>query len=454
MVVFGKPTSVPYSCYELGHTWTPSCTKASLGVSLDVLKEALKIYGSLYLIAGIVKKRGKKYFQHKWLAETFQSTLFLTTNGTLFLTFFCLWRKILGRFYLPTLSFIPAATASFVGILVERASRRGLLATYMANVATETFYRMALSRGWVGSLPHGEVLLFSVAMAIYLYLYKRNSLPASAIKAFRFLVGKEELPASVLDEEPTVQKRSSSKSGQEAKGTKFSTLRSVLSWLQGQSKHRLCKHQHSCVYYVMQGFTKMFGLGFVIQGGIKLVSALPRLVKQPNALLQAVKHRDNLKLAAFFGCFNAIFKAVNCCLRHARNSDSDFHGLLGGFLAGWSMLWYKSVTVALYTAFKLAEVLYFKGIEKNLLPYIACADIIIYSISTAFVFHTAVVEPHNLRPAYWNFLLRVTGNKFALMNRQLIEPFVPGSAKLFPDFWPNYDSRFTDLVRPAELITS
>lgn len=31
--------------------------------------------------------------------------------------------------------------------------------------------------------------------------------------------------------------------------------------------------------------------------------------------------------------------------------------------------------------------LYFKGISKGLLPYIRCADIIIYSVSTAFVFH-------------------------------------------------------------------
>ncbi|XP_021352621.1 transmembrane protein 135-like isoform X2 [Mizuhopecten yessoensis] len=451
MVVFGKPTSVPFTCYELGHTWSPSCVKASLGVSFDVFKEALKIYGSLYLIAGIVRKRGKKYFQKKWLAETGQSTLFLTTNGTLFLVFFCLWRKLTG-FYIFLNVFLCGIPACAMSVSIERKDRRGLLAIYMANVATETFYRMAMSRGWVGSLPHGEVLLFSAATAIYLYLFKRNSLPSSTISAFRFLVGKDELPASVLDEEPTV--RPSSQSRIIGRGTRFTTLQPVLSWLQNQSKHRLCKHHHSCVYYVLKGFTKMFGLGFVIQGGIKVVSALPRLVKNPSALLQAVKHRDNFKLAAFLGCFNAVFRAVNCCLRHIRNSDSDIHGLLAGVLAGWSMLWYKSVTAALYTAFKLAEVLYFKGIEKNLVPYIRCADIIIYSISTAFVFHTAVVEPHNLRPAYWNFLLRVTDNKFALMNRQLMEPFVPGSSKLFPGFWPNYDSRFTSLVRPADLIKS
>ncbi|XP_069126642.1 transmembrane protein 135-like isoform X2 [Argopecten irradians] len=454
MVVFGKPTSVPYTCYELGHTWTPSCTKASLGVCLDVFKEAVKIYGSLYLIAGIAKKRGKKYFKQKWLAETSQSTLFLTTNGTLFMAFFCLWRKITGM-YIFVNAFLCGIPACAMSLSIERKDRRGLLAVYMANVATETFYRMAVSRGWVRFLPNGEVLIFSVVMAIYLYLYKRNSLPASTVKLFRFLVGKDELPASVLEEEPMVQNRLSATPGPaDENESKMTAVKSVLTWLQNQTKHNLCKHHHSCAYYVLKGFTKMFGLGFLIQGGIKVVSVLPRLIKHPNALMQAVKHRDNFRLAAFLGCFNAVFRAVNCCLRYARNSDSDLHGLLAGFLAGWSMLWYKSITISLYTAFKLAEVLYFKGIEKKLVPYIKCADIIIYAISTAFVFHIAVVEPHNLRPAYWKFLLRVTGNKFALMNRHLIEPFVPGSAKLSPDFWPNYDARYTDLVRPAHLIRS
>ena len=93
--------------------------------------------------------------------------------------------------------------------------------------------------------------------------------------------------------------------------------------------------------------------------------------------------------------------------------------MVAGFLAGWSMLWYKSQTIALYAAFKLAEILYFKGISKGIVPYIKCADIIIYSISTALVFHVAVVEPHNLRPAYWRFLLNVTGNKLVFTSIQI-----------------------------------
>jgi len=52
-----------------------------------------------------------------------------------------------------------------------------------------------------------------------------------------------------------------------------------------------------------------------------------------------------------------VFQAVNCLLRWVRNKDDDLHGMVAGFLAGWSMLWYKSQTIALYAAFKLAEVI-------------------------------------------------------------------------------------------------
>lgn len=155
-------------------------------------------------------------------------------------------------------------------------------------------------------------------------------------------------------------------------------------------------------------------------------------------------------LVPFLGCFVAIYRLVNCLLRWVRDKDESLHGLLAGFLAGWSMMWYKSSTLALYTCYKLAEVLYFKGIKEGVVPYIKFADTIIYSISTAFVFHVAVLEPHNLRPAYWKFLCKVTGNRFAVMNRKILEPFVPNAAKMFPDFWPEYDSRYTSIT-PADI---
>ncbi|XP_048767436.2 transmembrane protein 135-like isoform X2 [Ostrea edulis] len=450
MAVFGKPKSVTCTCYEIGHTWTPSCLYASVDVAFVVFKQALKVYGTLYTVAGILKKRDLKYFKEKILKEIAQSVLFLTTNGTLFISFFCIWRQLTG-YYSSYCTFLCGIPACALSVSVERADRRGLLAIYMANVATETAYRMVLSRGWIKPVKHGEVLLFSVASAIYLYFFRKGRLPDQTKSALSFLVGKEELPITEKREEPTPRRHGNRLLNQL---TQNETFQRINTSLQSTPKHWLCQHSYGCVHYVVKSFVKMFGLGFLVQGGVKLLGALPRMHKNPKAILHALIHQDNFRLGAFLGCFSAIFKTVNCLLRWLRNKDSETYGLLGGFLAGWSMLWYKSSTIALYTAYKLAEVLYFKGITRGFLPYIRCADIIIYSLSTAFVFHVAVLEPHNLRPAYWSFLLKVTGNRFSMMNRKLLEPLYKDAAKIAPDYWPDYDMRYTSLTRDTVLHKS
>ena len=55
----------------------------------------------------------------------------------------------------------------------------------------------------------------------------------------------------------------------------------------------------------------MFGIGYAINAVIKLLSSLPVVLKKPSALLNALKHRDNVKLGAFLGSFVGIFKVFN-----------------------------------------------------------------------------------------------------------------------------------------------
>ena len=47
-----------------------------------------------------------------------------------------LFRKLFGRFYMLSCGFLPGLTSSFGGIILERKSRRGLLALYMLNVVS------------------------------------------------------------------------------------------------------------------------------------------------------------------------------------------------------------------------------------------------------------------------------------------------------------------------------
>ena len=47
------------SCFELGHTWTPSCSVAFWGVFRSCALESLKIYGALYLVSILDRALGR-----------------------------------------------------------------------------------------------------------------------------------------------------------------------------------------------------------------------------------------------------------------------------------------------------------------------------------------------------------------------------------------------------------
>ncbi|XP_007434103.2 transmembrane protein 135 isoform X1 [Python bivittatus] len=164
--------SIPHNCYEIGHTWHPHCGRAFMHVTQGALGESLRIYGTLYLIAAILRKRKLDYYLNKLLPEILQSTSFLTANGSLYILFFCTLRRILGKFYFWSPGFGAALPASYIAILIERKSRRGLLTIYMANLATETLFRMGVSRGMITPVRHGEVLLFCVTAALFMFFFR------------------------------------------------------------------------------------------------------------------------------------------------------------------------------------------------------------------------------------------------------------------------------------------
>ncbi|KAK2570904.1 Transmembrane protein 135 [Acropora cervicornis] len=167
-----QPTSTTLSCHELVHVWTPSCTNASAGIFRSCFLESLKIYSVLYLVGGILRKAGVKYFTDHYLQDVLRSSLFLGVNGGGFAANICLLRKLLGSFNFTTVVFLPGLISSVVAILIEKKGRRSTLALYMTNLAIETMYNMLKQRQLVKPIPNGEIILFCTATATMMYLYQ------------------------------------------------------------------------------------------------------------------------------------------------------------------------------------------------------------------------------------------------------------------------------------------
>ncbi|KAF6106715.1 transmembrane protein 135 [Phyllostomus discolor] len=416
--------SIPHNCYEIGHTWHPSCGVSFLQITGGALEESLKIYIPLYLIAAILRKRKIDYYLHKLLPEILQSASFLTANGALYMAFFCILR-------------------------------RGLLTIYMANLATETLFRMGVARGTITTLRNGEVLLFCITAAMYMFFFRcKDGLKGFTFSALRFIVGKEEIPTHSYSPETAHAKVEQKTEQQEEKSRGMHVIalvrRLVDSVCKHGPRHRCCKHyEDNCISYCIKGFIRMFSVGYLIQCCLRIPSAFRHLFTKPSRLLSLFYNKENFQLGAFLGSFVSIYKGTSCFLRWIRNLDDELHAIIAGFLAGVSMMFYKSTTISMYLASKLVETLYFKGIEAGKVPYFPHADTIIYSISTAICFQAAVMEVQTLRPSYWKFLLRLTKGKFAVMNRKVLDVFDTGASKHFQDFIPRLDPRYTTV--PPEL---
>lgn len=452
--------AIPHGCYEIGHTWHPHCGRAFVHITQGAFAESLRIYATLYLIAAILRKRKLDYYLRKLLPEILQSTSFLTANGSLYIAFFCILRRILGKFYFWTPGFGAALPASYMAILIERKSRRGLLTIYMTNLATETLFRMGVSRGTITPLRHGEVLLFCITAALFMFFFRcKDGLKGFTFSALKFIVGKEEIPTHSFAPEAVFLRREGKIKHHEEISEQMNiiavTKKLVDRVCKHGPRHRCCKHyEDNCISYCIKGFIRMFSVGYLIQCCLRIPSAFRHLFTKPSRLLSLFYNKENFQLGAFLGSFVSIYKGTSCFLRWLRNLDDELHALIAGSLAGVSMMFYKSTTISMYLASKLVEAMYFKGIEAGKVPYFPHADSIIYAVSTAICFQAAVMEVQNLRPSYWKFLLRLTKGRFATMNRKVLDVFGTEASMHFKDFIPKLDPRYTTVPPEMPVLQS
>jgi len=397
-------------------------------------RESFKIYCVLYGIHGLIKLRkvrNLKHLQHLLFGlvrDTIQSTIFLGSHGLFFMPMLCTGRWISGTISYYNM-YLQILCSTYPPILMERKQRRGALALYMANLAVEVLFKMAVQRKWVTPLHNGEVLLFAIASAIYTYLlkisaeHKHNTLLFSGVK---YLIGREECaqPPPMIEEKK--------------KSFYPSWIRQYIDQIKNhpliqRHSHSTCTHRYRCVIHLILGFLKRFSTGLLIQLLLHFTASPLRFIRQPTLFFRTL-NRNVLSLGKFFGFYCAIYRLISCLLRSLLKRDRPEHGLIAGYFAGFSMLFFKSSTIAMYMMAKLIESIYFKLAHEGKLPILRWFDSFLYAASTALVFHAAVVEPQAMRPAYYRFLERLTGGHFSEVNRPMMECYGVCSSKLFPNY--------------------
>lgn len=185
---------------------------------------------------------------------------------------------------------------------------------YVANVATETLWRMACSRGLVKSIPNGQALIFGAATSALVYYFRMGwhlEKKDSIFSIVRFMVGKDEEGKGIEEakEPKTVEEKPRRKILNYLVIQEFlKVYKSVCDRLKALPKHEKCPHNHSCAHYAIGAGTKLFGMGLAGQIGLKLILNITKIVKSPKKVAEILFRKDTMKIGAFLGGFSFIYR--------------------------------------------------------------------------------------------------------------------------------------------------
>ncbi|KRT82507.1 hypothetical protein AMK59_4448, partial [Oryctes borbonicus] len=416
--VLSKLLPITVTCQHYVHPWTDSCLEATVGLYIQAVLHSLRIYGTVYTIALLMRGKTPRLEDLKrTLLGILQSTAFLSGTAFGYSMFLCTLRKVLGNFNVLTASFMPAFLSSVFAILIERPSRRTLLCLYVSNVATETVWNMLEAREMVTPIKYGQVAIFGISIALLLTfwragLYERDEHKMDPMfKIVRFVIGPHEQKdgnrsntASNFHRKEENKPDSSSNprwnTNRKHKNIVFHlvnralrTYKRIINRIKCCDRHSICPHPFSCVYYTLQGSTKMFSVGLGLQLVLKLILNIQTLFKSPQKFGRALFRRDTLQLASFLAGSSGIFRAVSCLLRRSTGKDSSLFALPAGLLAGIAFSQYPDTTIALYVFWKTAQIAYNLGVDKGYVPDVPGFNMFLYCLSTGILFHVALLEP-------------------------------------------------------------
>ncbi|XP_054157368.1 transmembrane protein 135-like, partial [Oppia nitens] len=439
--------ALPYNCYEIGHTWTPSCEDAAIDMTLTVFVEAVKLYTPLYLMSEVMRSR--RHRSQKWslqsvvtsvVSNTLRSSSFLGFTAMLMMTVFCNMRRFTGKFYYTLCAYLPVFLSSLFAILIEKRSRRAALAIYCANIASETLYRMLVNRNYIRPVPRGEVILFTVSISVILLIVRKYGYGKDAVSSgLKFILGAEESGNYVINHRCSNNIKISDK------------IKSLI--LEMDScvvRHPKCKHTYnSCLLNTLWYSMRNFAIGWSAQLVLSVFTKQKFLKLPITTFINGLTDKRNINFGLFLSTFTVVYKSMICLLHKTNSLPPEWYTIIASLCAGPTMLLSTSsmnTTITMYLLWKAIEMVYLLAVRNGLLGGVNQTVILLYAISTAQLAYVTILEPRAMRSSYLKFIDRITGQKLNSFNRSVLDVFGTGASKgyehiQFPKLWFQYTSR-------------
>lgn len=402
--VYGLP------CNKLWHPDHVKCHVAGLQLLSIVSVKAVKIYTALYLLPQLLKHKSLFEGLKQTFPDVIRSAAFLTCHCYVTCAAHCVLRRLIGHYRAITVAFLPTVVGGLASITIEKYERQEILAIYMASLALECLYEMAVYRELIPPIKGGEVALFSLSSALLTHFHRNKEIKIN--DTMHWLMKK--LLSCKHQDKPANQKYLVTR----LRENLAAKLDLLITQHFAYYRSAVCRHEMSCIAHTVNT-----GLNGLVWGTI--IQMCLRLLSSGGSLRQVIrlfdKRSDLVRVSSFIGAHSAGVVALECLLYRAGCARQITPALAGG-VAGllFTLMPEPSGPVALYFFCRAFQCVYKKIVQDKIIPEIPYDTALLFTLSTAITIHTGVCEPHLMRQSYTAFLNYLTDERYKLLDRQLI----------------------------------
>lgn len=174
------------SCAVL-HPHDPSCLRTYISYYIRAFPAMAKFWTLIYAVFALPRYRSlidaPLPFLNAFAARVLRTTLYLTSAIGTAWSSICLLQQILPGNVLPTSRwFLSGFLAGMWGFVERGSGRSGFL--YSARMSIDSLWKVGQKRGWWKGVKNGDVLLFTVCIALTNVIYERDpkAVPSGVIR--------------------------------------------------------------------------------------------------------------------------------------------------------------------------------------------------------------------------------------------------------------------------------
>eukprot|EP00028_Trichosphaerium_sp_Am-I-7-wt_P013070 CAMPEP_0168509660 /NCGR_PEP_ID=MMETSP0405-20121227/930_1 /TAXON_ID=498012 /ORGANISM="Trichosphaerium sp, Strain Am-I-7 wt" /LENGTH=419 /DNA_ID=CAMNT_0008527205 /DNA_START=125 /DNA_END=1381 /DNA_ORIENTATION=- len=378
-----------WPAWRVVHPTERNSNKFFLKMLMEIFSSAAKVYTPIYAISTYFSNGRKidvKYAKEVIIA-TLRSSSMITVNTVCFGWLTCKLLEYVKE-HRPIYYLSCALASSYSGIMIEKQSRRGALASYVGNITLETIWRMARARELVAPFTGGLTLLFASAMSILYYLFTQEPQYAKPISfVLRILVGEE--------------------------GKQSALERTIGGLLFGATYTN-----HWTKYHVLVGFIRNFAFGVLIKLLVVVIGyILKRRSAKPDEPIKSFTQQlkesagETFKIGLFLATLIGANRLTAVVMRSIDGGKRPSHALVAGFISGLSMAIWQSTSIATYFTAKAIESVFSLAVGKGLISSPANIGALVWAACVSLNLYGMTFEPHTVRGSFKNFVHRATGNR-------------------------------------------